>query len=170
MSSRRYYLYCNSLPEFNADTNNHTSENPADEVLTEGTTASSSSTSSKASINLNVYPDDSPSSIVIPKYTAFTSMVGSNTYTFTTDEGRTIFADSNGNYSTTGLDIYEGEVVTELYSFDTANTSQRFVLSNKDVDTSSLTINVTKSTSDFSNSTWTKAAGIAGMTLSLIHI
>ena len=124
----------------------------------------SSTTSSKATINLNIYPDDAPSSIVIPKYTAFTSMVGSNTYTFTTDEGKTVFADANGNYSTTGLDIYEGEVVTELYVFDTANTSQRFVLSNKDVDTSSLTINVTKSTSDFSNSTWTQAAGIAGMT------
>ena len=124
----------------------------------------SSTTSSKATINLNIYPDDAPSSIVIPKYTAFTSMVGSNTYTFTTDEGKTLFADANGNYSTTGLDIYEGEVVTELYVFDTANTSQRFVLSNKDIDTSSLTINVTKSTSDFSNSTWTQAAGIAGMT------
>lgn len=124
----------------------------------------SSSTSAKAVINLNIYPDDQPASIVIPKYTEFTAMVGSNSYTFTTDTGITIFADANGNYSTTGLEIYEGEVVTELFTVDTSNTAQRFVLSNKDIDTSSLVVKITKSQTEHSNSTWTKSLGIAGMT------
>ena len=48
MSSRRYFLRNNSLPEFSADINNPTLDTPADRVLTEGTTISSSSASSIA--------------------------------------------------------------------------------------------------------------------------
>jgi hypothetical protein len=124
----------------------------------------SSTTSSKATINMNIYPDDAPASIILPKYTEFTSMVGSNTYTFTTDTSLTIFADANGNYSTTNLDIYEGEVVTELFTVNTSNTAQRFVLSNKDIDTSSLIVKITQSQTEHANSAWTKTKGIAGMT------
>ena len=48
MSSRMYYLRSNSLPEFSADINDPSPDTLADEVLTEGTTISSSSTSSIA--------------------------------------------------------------------------------------------------------------------------
>jgi len=123
-----------------------------------------SRTSSKAVVNLNIYPDDAPESITIPKYTAFTAMVGANTYTFTTDTGVTIFADANGNYSANSVDIFEGDIITELFTVDTSNTQQRYVISNKDIDTSSLIVKVTESTTDMANSTWTKSQGIAGMT------
>ena len=46
--SRRYFLRSNSLPEFNAGINNPTPDAPVDEVLTEGTTISSSSASASS--------------------------------------------------------------------------------------------------------------------------
>tara|TARA_R110002074_G_scaffold116833_4_gene248342 strand:+ start:5968 stop:7758 length:1791 start_codon:yes stop_codon:yes gene_type:complete len=120
-------------------------------------------TSSRALVDLQLYPSDTPASITIPKYTAFTSKVESNTYTFTTDEGITIAADSEGNYKTAGLTILEGEIVTELFQVNTSNTAQRYVLSNKEVDVDSLVLTVTSSTTDLSNSQWTKALTTIGI-------
>jgi hypothetical protein len=120
-------------------------------------------TSSRALVDLQLYPSDTPASITIPKYTAFTSKVESNTYTFTTDEGITIAADSEGNYKTTGLTILEGEIVTELFQVNTSNTAQRYVLSNKEVDVDSLVLTVTSSATDLSNSQWTKALTTIGI-------
>ena len=120
-------------------------------------------TASKGTIDLQIYPTDQPAQISIPKYTSFTSKIESNTYTFTTDEGITISADQDGNYKATNLSIYEGELVTELYQVDTANTNQRFVLSNKEVDTDSLVVTVTTSRTDMSNSAWTKASTTIGI-------
>ena len=123
-----------------------------------------SKTASKAQVRLTINPNDLPANIVIPKYTKFTSMVGSNTFTFTTDEGITIFADSDGDYVTPVIDLYEGEIVTELFQINTSNTNARYIIGNADVDTSSIIVKVTKSSSDFANSLWTKSAGISGMT------
>jgi len=120
-------------------------------------------TSSKGIVDIQVYPADSPANISIPKYTTFTSKVESNTYTFTTNEGISISADSNGNYKAIGLDIFEGEVVTELFQVDTSNTSQRYVITNKEIDTSSLIVTVTSSATDLSNSAWTKASTTIGV-------
>ena len=91
-------------------------------------------------------------------------MVGSNTFSFSTDEGITIFADTDGSYITPVIDLYEGEIVTELFAINTANTNQRYIIGNADVDTSSIVVRVTKSTTDFANSLWTKSTGISGMT------
>ena len=123
----------------------------------------SSYTSSKAVIDLNIYPDDAPATINIPKYTGFTAMVESNTYTFTTNENITIQADANNQYKATGLELFEGEIVTELFEVNTANTSQRFVLSNKEIDTSSLVVTVTNSKTDMTNAVYTQALTTIGI-------
>ena len=123
----------------------------------------SSYKSSKATINLNIFPDNNPVAISIPKYTPFTSMVESNTYTFTTNEGITVQPDSNGNFSVTDLEIFEGEIVTELFEVNTANTAQRFVLNNKEIDTASLIINITNSTTDLANVNYTLGLSTVGL-------
>ena len=71
-------------------------------------------------------------SIEGPKYTQFTTSVESNTYTFTTNEGLTIGADATGRYTANGISIFEGEIIREVFRVNTANTDQRFVLSNKE--------------------------------------
>ena len=70
-----------------------------------------SQTSSKAVIDFEILPANTPANITLPKYTAFTSQVDSNTYTFTTNERITVSADTDGRYVVNNLDIFEGDVV-----------------------------------------------------------
>ena len=110
-----------------------------------------SDTSAKATVNIEVAPANTPDNIIMPKYTEFTTAVESNSYTFTTNESITITADANGNYFANNVDIFEGEVVTELFQVNTANVDQRFVLSNPEIDTDSLSVKISTSSADTSN-------------------
>jgi len=98
-------------------------------------------TSSRATITVALTPSTTISSLVIPKYTSFTSRVGSNTFTFSTNEALVVTTANNGVYTKT-LDLYEGALRTESFVVNLANTSQRFVLSNPTVDTSAMAISV----------------------------
>lgn len=118
---------------------------------------------SKAVIQLNINPDDVPATITIPKYTEFTTVVDSNTYTFTTNDITIVSQNANGNYLTANVEIYEGTIVTELFQVDTSNTTQRFVLSNKHIDTDSLAVKVSVSSTDTSNSVWQRSLNVVGI-------
>ena len=96
--------------------------------------------SAKASITINVTPATSAASVYVPKYTSFSSRVGSNTYSFVTNESYVLSA--NGSSFVQTVDVYEGAVKTEAFVLNYSNTSQRFVLSNPTVDTSSLDVTV----------------------------
>lgn len=90
-----------------------------------------SSRGAEATINIEITPSDTPASINIPKGTEFTTVVESNTYTFATTESHIITADVNGDYIANNIIIREGDAIEEFFAV-TSNTSQRFVLSNKD--------------------------------------
>ena len=122
-----------------------------------------SDTAARAVVDIEVFPANTPGTINVPKYTSFTTSVDSNTYTFTTDEGVTIAADASGRYYANNVSIYEGEIVRELFRVNTANTDQRFVLSNKEIDTSSLSVKVSTSSSDTSNSEWKSSLSAIGL-------
>lgn len=113
-------------------------------------------TSSRAQILLDITPANSVPSIVMPRFTSFTSRVGSNTYSFSTNETFVITANNiTGKYLLT-TDIYEGIVVTDTFVVNYANTTQRFVLSNPTVDTNSLNVTVYED-NGINNLTYVKA-------------
>ena len=122
-----------------------------------------SDTSAKATVNIEVAPANTPDNIIMPKYTEFTTAVESNSYTFTTNESITITADANGNYFANNVDIFEGEVVTELFQVNTANVDQRFVLSNPEIDTDSLSVKISTSSADTSNAEWKSSLSAVGL-------
>ena len=109
--------------------------------------------SSIAYANVAITPDDSPHSIDIPRLTKFTSTVGDNTYTFSTNSAVTVY--SNNSYLAANIALYEGEVVTEFY--ESNSSSNTFFISNYDVDTTSITVKVRNSNTDTTNSEWTRA-------------
>ncbi len=109
--------------------------------------------SSIAYANVQITPGDSPHSIDIPRLTKFTSTVGDNTYTFSTNSAVTVY--SNNSYLAANIALYEGEVVTEYYESNA--TSNTFFISNYDVDTTSITVKVRNSNTDTTNSEWTRA-------------
>ncbi|AKF13373.1 baseplate wedge [Sinorhizobium phage phiN3] len=84
-----------------------------------------------------------PAFITLPKYSKFQGKVGNITYTFTTNETYAIDA-SSGSYCSGDIPIYEGAIVTEAFEVKTAD--QRFVLSNPDIDTSSIFLTVRATT------------------------
>ena len=55
-------------------------------------------TSSKAGLNVTITPNTTVSSVVVPKYTSFTSRVGSNTYSFSTGEAVVVTSDATGKF------------------------------------------------------------------------
>jgi hypothetical protein len=98
-------------------------------------------TSAKATITVRITPSTTINTLLIPKYTSFSSRLGSNTYTFTAAESRVVTSANGGVFEQT-LDVFEGTVRTESFVFNYANTTQRFVISNPTVDVSSLDVTV----------------------------
>jgi len=109
--------------------------------------------SSVAYANVQITPGDNPHSINIPRLTKFTSTVGSNTYTFSTNSAMSVY--SNNSYLAANIALYEGEIVTEFY--ETNSTSNTFYISNYDVDTTSISVSVRTSNTNTTNTEWTRA-------------
>lgn len=107
-----------------------------------------STISSTATLKIVVTPNVYEDSLTIPRGTSFTSTIGSNTYVFTTDQN--IVMDRQLNPSNTLLNrffsntvaVHEGFIVADTFVVDETNTAQRFVLSNPNVDTSSIRVSV----------------------------
>jgi len=97
--------------------------------------------SASAEVTLTVTPSAPDTSIVIPKGTTFTSRVGSNTYTFSTSSNEVINTSNNGVF-TANIMLYEGTYIADSFTMNYSNTSQRFVLSNPTIDTSSVSVTV----------------------------
>ena len=118
--------------------------------------------SSVAYINVDVNPTSNPHDITIPRLTTFTSTVGDNTYTFSTNSSITVLA--NNNYEAANVAIYEGEIVTEAYLVsNTSPNTQQFYINNFDVDVTSLEVKVRTSNTDSTNAVYTRANTLFGL-------
>ena len=104
--------------------------------------------SAQANVNVTVVSDVlNKRSIVIPKGYTFTSRFGPKNFTFSVADNF-IISDYTQNAARTQLTftgsnipIYEGYYVADNYTYS-SNNPQRFIISNKNVDTSSITVTV----------------------------
>jgi hypothetical protein len=119
-----------------------------------------SSRSATAYINIAITPNDTPSTITIPRGAAFTSRIENTVYTFTTADP--IIVTASDNYTATNVPIYEGTYITERFQVDNTISDQRFILSNQNIDTSSIYITVQNSTTDTTNSEFIQATSLLG--------
>ena len=96
-----------------------------------------------AAVNLTVNSViGSPASLTIDRYTAFTTVIDSNTYTFYNIEPATIIP-SAGVYSFENLTIYEGTFVINKFTVgSTPGPGEKFVIPNKNIDTSTLKVSI----------------------------
>lgn len=83
--------------------------------------------------------------LVIPKGTPFSATVNSETFTFYTDETQIYYAAVNATsntytFTTDEISIYEGVYVSDTFITDYSQENQRFILSNKNIDTRSITV------------------------------
>ncbi|NBP56710.1 hypothetical protein EBU71_09295 [bacterium] len=96
--------------------------------------------SAEAKVSFSIYPSSALDALVIPKATSFTTKIGSNNFTFSTDSSIVLIANSSGYFNANNLTIYEGTYISDTFVYSTANTEQRFVISNPTVDTRSISV------------------------------
>lgn len=121
----------------------------------------SSYKSSVASINLVLSSEDSGGSILIPKGTVFTGLNSNGSYSFTTNEDKTITS-SNSTYLVSNLSIYEGNYLQDIYVMNYDLSNQQFLISNRNVDLDSITVNVIEN-SGASNTSFTRRDNLYGL-------
>ena len=100
--------------------------------------------SAQANVNIAITPATAQDTVVIPSKTNFTARVGTQTYSFVTSESIAITTSSNGVFYANNVTLYEGGYVTDTFVKNATVDNQRFVLTNPNVDTSSIEITVTE--------------------------
>ena len=99
-----------------------------------------STKSSVAEINL-VFDTVGVSSLTIPKGTRFSGINSNGSFIFTTNETK-VLTSSNSTFSLANLQIFEGDYIQESYVVDYNIENQQFLITNQNIDTSSITVNV----------------------------
>ena len=85
------------------------------------------------------FQGDSPT-YLLRKGQGFGTVIKSNTYIFSLDDS-VLAASSNGSFSV-DLDLYEGSYLSDTYVVNRNDATQRFLLTNRDVDADSLSVAV----------------------------
>lgn len=92
----------------------------------------------------------------IPKGAQFSGQNANGSFIFTTDKTHTLTS-ATSTFALTGLPIYEGTYINETFIVDNTINNQRFVLSNKTVDTTSINVSIStdngQTTTDFTQAT-----------------
>ena len=111
-----------------------------------------SSKSAISVIEFDVETNGLNGKFAIPRGTRFSGSNSNGLYTFTTSE-TTVYVSANNSYSIPSLTIYEGDYFSDTYVINTNDETQRFILSNQNIDISSLTVIVTE---NGANTTYTR--------------
>ena len=119
-----------------------------------------SAKSSEATVSFTIATTGISSPFTIPQGTKFTGVNSNGTFTFTTNQSYN-FTSANSTFAVNDLRIYEGTYVQDAFVVDYGQESQRFILSNPNIDTSSLSITVIESAG---NTVFTKADTLFGLT------
>ena len=110
---------------------------------------------------LNVVVDDlTGSSATAARGTTFTTTVDGVSYNYIVKDDTTINPVS-GVYTFSNLEVYEGTLVDNKYTVDVTNADQRFLIRNKNADTTTLKVTVQNSSSDTTTATYTKSTDLA---------
>jgi hypothetical protein len=117
----------------------------------------SSVRSARASINMNVSnPNESPSTLTLPKYSPFTTIISGKNYTFYTLSEYTIIP-VNGIYTFTNIELVEG---TPLSFYYTVASGQQYIIPNQYADISTLKVRVQESVISDTFTTFTAATSL----------
>jgi hypothetical protein len=107
------------------------------------------------------FPQSGLSSFTIPVNTKFTGKNSNGSFTFITGESIVLYP-SNGAFTVNSLPVYEGSVITDTFVMDYAIENQRFILSNKTIDTSSISVLVSEDNGQ-TNTLFSRATTLFGL-------
>ena len=122
----------------------------------------SSRASSQVKLDVTLTVPNNPSSVEIPKGTKFKAICGSETFIYVSDESVTIIPTSTGVYKYTGLTVYEGEVITEMFNVSGTD-ANTYLISNKNVDTNSIRVRVKDNAQETTSTEFVRATSLFGI-------
>jgi len=126
----------------------------------------SSRTAAKATFDLTVTSPTiggvTPSNLTIGRGHEFTTVYDGTSYTFISLDNKTI-TPTEGAFKFIELDVYQGRLTTDIYMFDGQVSNQRFPMLNSNIDTSTISINIT---SNNVVTAWTRAGDLTSITSS----
>lgn len=99
--------------------------------------------------------------ITIPKGTRFSGTNANGNFTFTTDETK-VYVSGNSTFTLANLQIYEGNYFNDSYVVDYNIENQQFLISNRNIDTNSITVSVIEN-NGATNTAFTKASTLFGL-------
>lgn len=128
--------------------------------------------SSQSILEVEVFPADTPSSIILPKYYRFkTSDNNGRTIYFLTDQDYTTNVDANGRYIFRNVNVYQGEIVDEFFDVEGVRVEGRFtvydepfVIASSNIDINSIEVFVGASAGDPNPTRYTRAKTLAETT------
>ena len=120
-----------------------------------------SCSSAEAELSFTITTTGIQSPLYIKKGSMFSGVNSNGSFTFTTDSEQS-FVSTNSTYSIANLQIYEGSFFTDSFFVDYTVENQRFLLSNINVDTNSISVNVIEN-NGLSNTTFNRAETLFGL-------
>jgi len=122
-----------------------------------------SALSAKALINLTInILSGSTNTIEIPKGTTFSGSNANGNFIYTTAENH-ILTSTSSSFSISNLAIYEGTYINETFIIDNSIENQKFILSNKNVDTTSIAVTVAEN-NGLNVNDYSQATNLYGLT------
>jgi hypothetical protein len=100
----------------------------------------------------------SPTNVTIPAYTSFTGSVDGVTYNFLNTTS-VVITPVSGVYSS-AMSLREGRYINRRYTVNLNDPDQRFLIPNKNIDTSTLTVSVLNSSTDSTVRAFSKVASL----------
>jgi len=113
-------------------------------------------TSARLSANLSLQVVGTPANVLMPRYTNFSATTENGTFSFVNLEPITVI-NSSGSYVSNNVTLVEGTYVDERYTRNVSDTNQRFIISNDNIDTSTLRVRVQNSSADSTIRSFTRA-------------
>ena len=120
-----------------------------------------SARSSAAEVQLTIDTIGFNGKMTVQKGTRFTGFNSNGSFTFTTDEAK-IFVSSNSTFTLANLQIYEGDYYNDTFVVDYNIENQQFLISNRNVDTTSISVNVIENNGS-TNTAFTRVETLFGL-------
>ena len=121
-------------------------------------------TSARAKITFEVPdPVGTPTTLTLPKFSTFTTEIDGVTYSFSNLDAVTI-KPVNGVYRFEDVTIVEGEPLSYTYRVDKSGPAEKYLIPNKNVDTTTIRVTVQNSYTDLKQTTYFLAENLENLT------
>ena len=119
--------------------------------------------SARATVGFEVQnPVNNPATLTLPRFSPFSTTIDDKIYTFVNLDAVTIKPE-DGIYTFSNVEIVEGEPLVYSYRVDVSGPGEKYIIPNKNIDTSTIRVTVQNSYTDLSSYSYTLAENLSSI-------